>query len=81
MSLQRGRRPDGELHQHPGYSAIDHQLDPLVEVIRDWADPAYMPPQTEEERARNQAVALDAIAAVEHAMKHLRWQIKNPEAW
>lgn len=55
-------------YRHPGYSAVDHQLDPLIDVIRSWAD----------NYEGGQDTALRAIEAVRVAMAQLRATIKNP---
>jgi hypothetical protein len=60
--------PQVPYYLHPGYGYIDHQLDPLMDVIRSWAEPPY----------GGQEMAFDAIDAVRVAMTQLRRQIKNP---
>lgn len=56
----------GEWWRHPFYSYVDHQLDPLVEVIRSQADPGgFLPAGATELRGMIDAVraAMDALEA------------------
>lgn len=63
-----------EYYEHPGYSSVDHQLDPLMDAIRQLADPtAWMPGSLE--------FALAGIDAVEAAMRALRRHLRGEERY
>lgn len=54
-------------YQHPGFAAVDHQLEPLMDAIRAWAEPPF---GTLEH-------AYEAIEAVRVAMTQLRRNLKE----